>query len=422
MDFRDFFGQTGGGGFSQRQESKPVDTQALYDIIGCAKDADYKALKKAYRKTALKTHPDRGGSEEKFKEVNRAWEILGNQEKRAIYDKHGVEGVERGGGGGETDIMSHLFGGGGRKGKKKGQGGLLSVDVTLENLYNGCTKKGQFNKQFFCDGCGGTGGKNVTQCSGCNGQGLKIQIRQLGPGMLQKVQSKCNDCQGTGEMIAARDRCRTCNGKKVYRKIHTFDVHVMKGMKDKKRILHREIGDQSPGIIPGDVHVEIKMTPHKLFKRNGAHLFYNKEITLVQALTGFEFTMETLDKRTLIVQSEPDVLYAPGSVRAIREEGMPLEDNPSLFGNLYIVISVKFPKHLDPKTVVELGTFLPDIERDEIEMGEDLEEVSLEDVNLSSEKQKWKEEKATRKNYNSQFKEDEDEAQGGQQQTQCQQQ
>lgn len=427
MDFSQFFG--GGGGHHHHRQApkkpkKKVDTQHLYDILAIKKDADEKQIKKAFRKAALKHHPDRGGDPAKFKEVNKANEILGNKEKRALYDKYGEEGVEKGGPGDSGDVFSNFFGGGGggRKKKQKGQGGLLSVEVTLNDLYNGCVKKAKFNKQFLCDTCGGTGGKNVRECTSCDGKGVKMKIRQIGPGMIQQMQSACDDCKGTGEIVRRQDRCRDCYGKKVYKKIHEFDVHVMKGMKHKQKILFREAGDQAPDIIPGDVHVQLKMKGHKRFIREGAHLFYDKKISLVEALTGFEFTIKTLDKRTLIVQSEPNVLYGSGCIRAIRDEGMPQEGNTSIQGNLYLRLTVKWPKELSPTRLKEIGKILKEgntsgerINRNNA----DLEEIELEDVNIKKEKKRWKEQKDGRKKHKGQLDDDDDEPSRGQQ-TQCQ--
>lgn len=422
MDFRDFFGQAHGGHRQQQREKKEVDTQGLYDLLGLQKNADAKAVKKAFRKAAQKHHPDRGGDPEKFKEINKAYEILSSKEKRELYDKYGEEGVEKGGGGDHGDVLSSFFGGGGsRKGKRKGQGGVLSIDCTLEELYGGCTKVAKFNKQFFCDSCGGTGGKNVRQCDSCNGNGVKMVVRQLGPNMIQQMQARCDSCGGTGENCRPQDRCRDCRGNKVYKKLHKFDVHVNKGTKNKKKILFREMGDQAPDIIPGDVYVQVNQVKHSRFHREGAHLFYKKEISLVESLTGFEFTIKTLDNRTLIVQHEPNVLYGPGCVRAIRDEGMPMQGDTSTFGNLYVTLTIKFPTRLDPMVIKELSTFLPDIEREEIKTGdEDLEEVELEDIDIATEKVKWAQEKKERKNFKGQLGEDDDDDRGGHGGTQCQ--
>jgi len=422
MNFNDFFG--GGHHVPRQREKKKVDTQKFYDLLGIPKNADEKTIKKAFRKKAMKNHPDRGGDPEKFKEISKAYEILSNKEKRELYDKYGEEGVEKGGGD-DGDMFSNIFGGGGgrsRKAKRKGQNGLLSVDCTLEELYNGCRKSAKFRKQFFCDTCGGKGGKNVRECSRCDGKGVRMVVRRLGPNMMTQSQARCDTCSGTGEICRSQDRCRACNGAKVYKKMHTLQVHVNKGTKNEKKILFREEGDQAPDTIPGDVYVKIKQLPHKRFVREGAHLFYKKELTLAEALTGFEFTIETLDKRTLIVQHEPDVLYSPGAIRAIRDEGMPMQDNTSTFGNLYVTITVKFPAKLPPTFIKELKSLLPSIPRDPIDTSdEDLEQQTLVDINLKKEKKKWAEEKAYRKNEKGQLDDDDDDDQHhGGHQTQCQ--
>lgn len=420
--FHDFFG-SGGQRTSRRRESKEVDTQGLYDLLGVPKDADAKAIKKAYRKKALKSHPDRGGDPEVFKKITKAYEILSDQSKRDLYDKHGEEGVEKGHAP-EESPFSNIFqpGNRSRKGLQKGESGILPIQCTLEELYNGAVKKAQFNKQFFCEACGGKGGKNVRVCQECNGRGMKLVTRHLGPHMIQQMQAQCDACGGQGEICRPQDRCRRCNGAKVYKKIHTFDVHVNRGTKDEKKILFREEGDQIPDKIPGDVYVQINQLPHHRFRREGAHLFYNKKISLVEALTGFEFPIQTLDNRTLIVKSSPPTLYAPDSVRAIRDEGMPMQDDISRYGNLYVTLSVQFPETLPRMVIKDLASFLPDIERDPIDIRDpNLDQLILEDIDIEEEKEKWREEAQSRKNMKGQLDDDDDdERQQGVQTAQCQ--
>lgn len=423
MNFNDFFGSFDGGGHHapRQRESKEVDTQGLYDLLGISKDADDKVIKKAFRKKAMKNHPDRGGDPEVFKQISRAYEILSDKEKRELYDKYGMEGVEKG-----PQNQGHSFGdifsSGRTKGKRKGQNGILTVDCTLEDLYNGAKKEAQFRKQFLCDVCGGTGGKNVKMCRECDGKGVRLITRQLGPHMIQQMQARCDACNGTGEICRAQDRCRKCNGKKVYKKMHKFDVHVNKGTKNEKKILFREEGDQAPDIIPGDVYVQVKQLAHSRFRREGAHLFYNKKISLVEALTGFEFLIKTLDNRTLIVKHVPSVLYSPGCIRAIKDEGMPMQDDCSRYGNLYVTITVVFPDRLPPMAIKELGSILPEIKRDPIDMSDkDLEQQILEEVDIEEEKEKWREEANVRKNAKGQLDEDDDErGHQGVHTTQCQ--
>jgi len=424
--FHNFFDQFesahGGGRYQRQQERKKVDTQKYYDILGVKKDCTAAQLKKAYRKLAMKHHPDRGGDQDTFKELNKVYEVLSQKDKRELYDKGGEEAVEKGDSGGGGDPFNHFFGGGGGGGssrKKKGADALAKLPVTLEDLFNGCSKPLRFRKKTLCDECNGMGGKGVTQCRHCDGKGLKMIVRQLGPGMIQQMQTHCGECDGKGEIIPRGARCRKCGGKKVITKMKEIRVHINKGMKHGTKIKFREEADQNPGTIPGDLIVKLDMSSHSRFHREGAHLFYKKSITLAEALTGFEFTIKTLEKRTLIVSSEPDVLYSPGSVRAIKDEGMPQENNPVVRGNLYIIIAVSCPSELDDITVKNLRKAFPGNKRSKITPSNDLEVVSASLVNLNSEKKRWKKEARQRKKEKNQYDSDDEESNSRGQTAQC---
>jgi len=412
--FHNFFDpfESAGHHPQRHQPRKNVDTTKYYEILGISKDATAAQLKKAYRKLCMKHHPDRGGDENKFKEINKVYEVLSNKEKRELYDKGGEEAVEKGsvGGGDPFDLFRSK-----PRGKKKGQDAVAKLTVTLEDLFNGATKSLRFRKQTLCSGCNGTGGKGVKACRGCDGRGIRFQMRQLAPGMIQQIQSQCNDCNGVGEIIPKSGRCRQCRGDKVVHEMKDLQVHINKGMKHGSKIRFREEADQKPGITPGDLIVKLEAKKHSRFIREGAHLFYRKQISLLEALTGFEFTIQTLEKRTLIVQSLPDVLYHPGSVRAIRDEGMPQETNPSVRGNLYIALSVKFPDELDDNSIAQLRKVLTGNKRSKISKGEDYEPVTLHVVDIKKEKIKWKQEAQEKNQYDS----DDDDPRGGHQTAQC---
>lgn len=405
--FHNFFEHAfegGGGGHHHRQRyqerKKDVDTEGYYKFLGVTKDATSKDLKKSYRKMAMKLHPDRGGDPDKFKELNKIYECLTSEEKRALYDKGGVEAVEKGDSGGDP---FDFFGGGGRSRnkKKKGQDAVAKMQVTLEDLYQGSTKSLRFRKTILCGGCDGLGGKGVKQCRVCDGRGVRMQMRQLGPGMIQQIQTHCESCKGQGEIIPAGSRCTKCRGEKTIQKMQELNVHINKGMKHGSKIKFREEADQSPNTTPGDLIVKLILIEHKRFHREGAHLFYKKNISLIEALTGFEFTIETLEKRTLIVKSEPDVLYEPGCIRAVRDEGMPQETNPSIRGNLYIIINVTFPAELDDQSIAKLKNVFPANNKRSPKPGNDLEEVTLKEVNLKAERKRWKLEKQEKNQYDS---------------------
>lgn len=190
--FEEFAGMHGGPGGPRRGgPRKEVDNKRFYELLGVEKDATFDQIKKAFRKKALKEHPDKGGDPDKFKELSYAHEVLSDREKRQLYDDHGEEGLKQGGGGGNPhDIFSQMFGGGmggGRRdaGPKKGKPVQHNIKVTLEEIFKGKTSKIAVNRDRLCKTCDGKGGKNGANstCSSCNGRGMVTKMTMLGPGM-----------------------------------------------------------------------------------------------------------------------------------------------------------------------------------------------------------------------------------------------
>ncbi|EPS59846.1 hypothetical protein M569_14958, partial [Genlisea aurea] len=232
---------------------KKSDNSRYYDILGVPKSASPDDLKRAYRKAAIKNHPDKGGDPEKFKELSHAYDVLSDPEKREIYNQYGEdalkEGMGGGGGGGmhdPFDIFSSFFGGshfgagGSSRGRRQRKGDDLvqPLKVSLEDLYTGTSKKLSLSRNVICSKCGGKGSKSGAslKCPGCQGSGMKVSIRQLGPGMLQQMQHPCNECYGTGEAISERDRCGQCKGKKVVAEKKVMEAHIEKGMQNGQKI------------------------------------------------------------------------------------------------------------------------------------------------------------------------------------------
>lgn len=186
------------------EEEKEVDTQQLYDVLGVPKTATEVEIKKAFRKKALEHHPDKGGDEAVFKEVNAAYEVLGNAEKRELYDKHGLEGVKNGGGMSGFEDIFGMFGGGGghpgRKQRKKVQSTQREIHVTLEDLYNGKMIQLDHKKTILCEECHGKGGEGVETCKDCKGRGSVMKTAMIGPGMISQQQVVCSKCKGQGEV------------------------------------------------------------------------------------------------------------------------------------------------------------------------------------------------------------------------------
>ncbi|XP_057579528.1 dnaJ homolog subfamily A member 4 isoform X4 [Hippopotamus amphibius kiboko] len=223
---------------AEETRDKMVKETQYYDILGVKPSASPEEIKKAYRKLALKYHPDKNPDEgEKFKLISQAYEVLSDPKKRDIYDQGGEQAIKEGGSGSPSfsspmDIFDMFFGGGGRMAReRRGKNVVHQLSVTLEDLYNGVTKKLALQKNVICEKCEGVGGKkgSVEKCPVCKGRGMQIHIQQIGPGMVQQIQTVCIECKGQGERIHPKDRCESCSGAKVIREKKIIEVHVEKG-------------------------------------------------------------------------------------------------------------------------------------------------------------------------------------------------
>jgi len=377
----------------------------LYEILNVSRTASTAEIKKAYHRLAKEYHPDKNPEEgEKFKEISFAYEVLTNPEKRETYDHHGIQGLREGGGGGASDIFGGLFGGlfggspfgfgggsrmGGSRRKQKGEDLVHPLKVSLVDLYNGKTSRLQITKSVICAKCQGQGGKPgaMQSCKGCRGHGVKIVQRQIGPGMIQQMQSMCPDCRGSGEMINEKDRCKTCQGKKVTSEVKILEVHVDKGMKDGQKIMMRGEGDQAPGVEPSDVVIILQQKEHELFRREGSDLIMTQKISISEALCGVDFVIKHMDDRDIVIRNPPGNVIEPGAMRRVDGEGMPHYRNPFEKGNLYIKFEVSFPEKnfIDQSHVKALEALLPARPKYEIPQGEHVEEVNLMDFDPSTE-------------------------------------
>jgi len=304
--FEDAFGGGGmpGGGGRRRG---PVNNSKYYEVLGVEKNAPPDVIKKAYRKLAVKNHPDKGGDEALFKEIQKAFDVLGDERKRELYDQGGEEAVEQGGGGGggPADIFDVLGGRGGRRQQsrvKKGENMVHPLKVTLEQIYKGSARTLRLTRKVIDKQ------KGVEQCSGCGGRGAKIQTIRMGP-MIQQVQKTCDACGGNGMM---------------YRQLkvqETLDVHVPKGAPDGHKIHFSEKADEIPDGEAGDVVFVLQEQPHSEYKRKGDDLFIDRTIALSEALCGFAMELDSLDGRKLIIKSAPGEVIKPVTYDPFREEG-----------------------------------------------------------------------------------------------------
>jgi len=305
MFFGGFPGMPGGdfpgmGGKGGGRGSKNADTTKFYKLLEVEKTAAEADIKKAYRKLAVKHHPDKGGDPEKFKEITRAYEVLSDSEKRSKYDRYGEEGLEDGGGAGDpSDIFDAFFGGGGRRGggggqrrRQKTKDVEQALKVTLEQLYNGTSKKMAITRQVIDKK------KGVQECRECDGRGVKVEVIRMGP-MIQQMQSACGSCNGTGKSFQTKQEREV------------LEVHIQKGSPDNHKVVFREMADEHPDADAGDVVFMLKQQEHAIFKRKGADLFMEKKISLVEALCGFELELTHLDGRKLLIKTAPGEIVKP---------------------------------------------------------------------------------------------------------------
>lgn len=368
-----------------------VKETAYYDILGVSPECTEDELKKAYRKLALKYHPDKNPTEgDRFKQISQAYEVLSNPEKREVYDHGGEQAIKQGHSGGmdasPMDIFEMFFGARSRdRGPKKGKDMVYQMVVTLEELYNGATRKLAISKKVVCDKCEGRGTKSPSvgpqKCPGCRGAGVKIRVDQIRHNIVQRSEAPCGDCYGQGEFIPQKDRCKNCEGKKIAREKKIIEVHIDKGMDDGQKITFSGEGDMEPGLdMPGDIIVVLDEKPHERFKRTSqkTDILTVIELNLTEALCGFTRAVKTLDDRTLILRAHPGEVTKHGSFKLIPSEGMPLYKNPFDKGNLLVQFVVQFPDTLDPSVAEQLEKILPPKPTIDFSLqGENVEEVTM---------------------------------------------
>jgi len=337
-----------------------------YELLGIPRSATEKEIKKAYKKLAIKLHPDKNKGnpevEKQMQEVNAAYSVLSDQEKRRLYDQYGEEGLKDGGrnsGGGWGDIFD-FFGQGNNRGRqemKKGANVVIELQCTLEDLYNGRDFEVLQRRQVLCSHCRGTGAEDpndVSTCPICSGSGVKIVNQQLAPGFVQRVQTTCDRCGGKGKIM--KSICTHCHGTKVEIGDQLVMLFVEKGMPDGYEIVSPSDADQNPDEEPGDLVFKIKTLAHQTFTRQGNDLHMTKTITLLQSLVGFTATFAHLDGHEVTLTR--DSVTPPGYIQVINNEGMPIHEQSSRKGRLYVTYQIQFPVSLTDAQKTEFKRLL----------------------------------------------------------------
>lgn len=344
-----------------------AEKRDYYEVLGVSKSASDSELKSAYRKLAKKYHPDMNPgdkeAEAKFKEASEAYSVLSDPDKRRQYDQFGHAAFEGGAGGGAGgfdfngmdmgDIFGDIFGdffGGGRSraqnnGPMKGQNLHHTIRITFEEACFGTEKELDLPLQDECESCHGTGAKAGTTpetCSKCGGKGQVVYTQQSLFGMVRNVQT-CPDCRGTGKII--RDKCPDCHGSGYITRKRKISVTVPAGIDNGQSIRIREKGD--PGVNGGprgDLLVEVAVSRHPIFQRQGIDIYSSAPITFAQAALGGDVRIKTVD-------GEVEYTVKPGTQTdtriRLRGKGVPSLRNKSIRGDQYVTLVVQVPTKMN---------------------------------------------------------------------------
>ena len=373
----------------------PEQKRDYYEVLGVSKGASDDEIKKAYRKLAKKYHPDMNPgdkeAEGKFKEVNEAYSILSDKEKRARYDQFGHAGVDpnygAGGPGGGFggfdmgdidlgDIFGSFFGGGGfggfggggarRNGPQKGESLRANLTITFEEAAFGCEKEINLNRTEECDACHGSGcepGTTAETCPDCRGTGV-VRVQQRTGGFAFSSTAPCSRCRGTGKII--HSPCKSCGGSGSVKKSKRITVTIPAGIDDGQAISLRGQGNAGKNGGPaGDLIVGVRVKPHPQFRRDGTTVLYEQLVSFFQAAMGAELEIPTIDgkvKYTLPAGTQP------GTTFRLRGKGIP-ELRGRGRGDQYVTVRVQVPTSLNGEQKEALRAFAQS-------MGEDLPEES----------------------------------------------
>lgn len=342
-----------------------AEKRDYYEVLGVARTAPADEIKKAYRKLAIKYHPDKNPgdaeAEAQFKEAASAYEVLSDPDKRARYDRFGHQGMGGAGGGGAPsmeDIFSQFgdifggggfgdfFGGGQRGGRRvrKGSNLRIKLKLTLEEVANGVEKKIKVKRYVPCEGCGGSGAKDASSmqtCGTCQGQG---QIRQVVNTMLGQMvsTSTCPTCEGEGKVVTAN--CSVCHGDGRELREEQISIPIPAGVQDGMQLSMGGKGNAPQrGGVPGDLLIQIEEEPHALLKRDGHNIVYDHYISFVDAVLGTTTEVPTLEGKAKI---KVDPGTQGGKILRLRGKGIP-ELNGYGRGDQLIHINVWTPRHVN---------------------------------------------------------------------------
>ncbi len=335
-----------------------------YQVLGVNKSSSKEELKKAYRKLAHKYHPDKkGGDEAKFKEINEAYYILGNEQRRSEYDRYGQ--VFSGAGGGQPgggfdfsgfqsadfsnlgDMFGDIFGfsGGGGRQKRRGRDIAIDLELSFRESIFGTTRKVLLTKHAFCEDCKGNGAAPdaaFNTCKYCNGAGKINETKQSFFGAFTSVKT-CSKCIGSGKIPSKK--CKACRGEGIVKKPEEIVIDVPAGIYNGEMIKLVQKGEAITGGVAGDLYIKIHVKEDFTFKREGNNLTLDLSIPLSEALLGGKRKIETLDGN---IELKIPTGVNTGEILRVKKKGVPI--STSSRGDLMVKIKVELPKNLSRKS------------------------------------------------------------------------
>eukprot|EP01012_Entosiphon_sulcatum_P064822 TRINITY_DN9367_c0_g1_i1.p1 TRINITY_DN9367_c0_g1~~TRINITY_DN9367_c0_g1_i1.p1 ORF type:complete len:390 (+),score=52.45 TRINITY_DN9367_c0_g1_i1:41-1210(+) len=351
-----------------QQVAQPEPEVDLYSILELPRgeESSEAEIKKQFRSLSRKYHPDLNpdsAAREKFRSISKAYEVLGDRKRRKIYDLKGEEGLrmleqDQEGRGRPRDPFAALFGM--QSGGSRGREMRLHLQLPLEDFYTGKTHEITIHKNKLCRKCKGTGAKSpnhITVCPQCRGHGVILQRVQVAPGFVQQFQQQCPRCGGHGKMVTAL--CPVCEGRVLVRGEATLEVTIEPGSPDGYDVVFEMEGDESTDTLPGDVVVSLQSRPHPIFRRDKNDLHTSIEISLVEAVAGFTRQMTHMDGHEFTIANEG--VTQAGSTLVVRGEGMPRMHVPSEHGDLFVLVTVRFPRRISPAQAAALTSVLDSV-------------------------------------------------------------
>ena len=315
-----------------------------YSVLGLAKGASQDEIKKAYRKLAKELHPDKGGDENKFKEVSEAYEVLSDEDKKSNYDRFG-HNQPRGGGGNPFGFnMEDIFGSHFNQGYKQvrvGESLSITVKLTLEEIFSGVNKTYNYNRNVSCTDCEGHGGTDPYDCPSCNGSGMITNLTRTPMGVFQSSQP-CPNCDAIG--TKHRTPCNTCSGSGLTNIKETVEVTVPAGIQNGMTFVMEGKGQGIKSGNNGDLHIKIIELPHKVFTRIGADLKMNLKLSYPQLVLGDKVEIDTIEgnKIRMSVPEYSDV----GTNLRVPFKGVSVYGKDGR-GDLIVTLGIEIPKALD---------------------------------------------------------------------------